>query len=211
MATINIGFCDIVPNRLAGDAKDSTLIAQAQRGNLRAFDELVRRYDKAVLRLAMRLTRSEHEAQDIYQEAFFKAYRNLSKFRGESSFYSWIYRIVSNLCLDRLRRQRRRQQEEHVLFDVDGQQFDFLEHLADPNPERNPERAIMQKELQRHIQYALRRLTARERMVFELKHYEGLRLRAVGEILNTTEETAKNTLFRATHKLRGYLQHMRAL
>ena len=76
---------------------DTELIREAQRGNRAAFEDLVRQYDSAVLRLAYHLTRSEQDAQDIYQEAFLKAYRNINNFRFECSFYTWIYRIVTNL------------------------------------------------------------------------------------------------------------------
>ena len=88
-----------------GRIDDTLLVREAQRGNRAAFEELVRHYDQAVLRLAMHLTGSEHEAQDIYQEAFLKAYRNVGNFRFECSFYTWIYRIVTNLCLDHLRKR----------------------------------------------------------------------------------------------------------
>src|SRR5689334_17104770 len=77
---------------------DADLIREAQRGSRTAFEELVRQYDQAVLRLALHLTGSEAEAQDIYQEAFLKAYRHLGNFRFECSFYTWMYRIVTNLC-----------------------------------------------------------------------------------------------------------------
>ena len=113
------------------------LIREAQAGSRAAFDTLVRQYEQQVLRLALHLTGSEHDAEDIYQEAFLKAYRYLGNFRFECSFYTWIYRIVTNLCLDQLRR------------------------------------------------------------------------RVIGEMLNTTEETAKNTLFRATKKLRTQLAGLR--
>ena len=89
---------------------DTILVREAQRGDRAAFEDLVRRYDQAVLRLALRLTGSEHEAQDIYQEAFLKAYRNVGNFRFECSFYTWIYRIVTNLCLDHLRRKKVRKE-----------------------------------------------------------------------------------------------------
>ena len=87
---------------------DSALIRQAQQGNTAAFEELVRQYDRAVLRLAVHLTGSPEDGQDIYQEAFLRAYINLARFRFECSFYTWIYRIVTNLCLDHLRKKRSR-------------------------------------------------------------------------------------------------------
>src|SRR5512135_399474 len=95
-------------------ADDTLLIREAQRGNRAAFEELVRQYDQAVLRLALNLTRSEQDAQDIFQEAFLKAYRNLGSFRFECSFYTWVYRIVTNLCLDHLRKKQVRKEEAPV-------------------------------------------------------------------------------------------------
>ena len=188
---------------------DNVLIREAQRGNRAAFEELVRQYDHAVLRLALRLTASEQDAQDIYQEAFLKAYRTLVSFRFECSFYTWIYRIVTNLCLDHLRKKNVRKEEAGVTTMQDGSELNLLDQVADDRSHSNPERDLMRRELGRKIGLALNRLTARERMVFELKHYQGLKLRTIGEMLNTTEETAKNTLFRATQKLRGALGEMR--
>jgi RNA polymerase sigma-70 factor (ECF subfamily) len=188
---------------------DNTLIREAQRGNRVAFEELVRQYDHAVLRLALRLTGSEPDAQDIYQEAFLKAYRNLGSFRFECSFYTWIYRIVTNLCLDHLRKRHVRKEDTAVTVNHEGVEYNLLDHVADDRSGFNPERDLMRRELGRKIGLALNRLTPRERMVFELKHYQGLKLRTIGEMLSTTEETAKNTLFRATQKLRGALSEMR--
>jgi RNA polymerase sigma-70 factor (ECF subfamily) len=155
------------------------------------------------------MTGSEADAQDIYQDAFLKAYKNLSNFRFECSFYTWIYRIVSNLCLDHLRKKQVRKEDAPVATTSEGEEFDVLDNTADARPGANPERDLMRRELGAHIARSLEKLTPRERMVFELKHYHGLKLKTVGEILNTTEETAKNTLFRATQKLRASLQAMR--
>ena len=157
----------------------------------------------------MHLTGSDTEAQDIYQEAFLKAYKNVGSFRFECSFYTWIYRIVTNLCLDHLRKKQVRKEDAPVATDAEGEQYDVLERVPDGRAAANPERDLMRRELGTRITSALDRLTPRERMVFELKHYHGLKLRTVGEILHTTEETAKNTLFRATQKLRGALADMR--
>ena len=188
---------------------DSELIREAQRGSRAAFEELVRQYDQSVLRLALHLTGSEHEAQDIYQEAFLKAYRHIGNFRFECSFYTWMYRIVTNLCLDQLRKKKTRREDSPVMVDESGEEYDLLDNVADKRATANPERDLMRRELGGKIQHALDKLTPRERMVFELKHYQGLKLRTIGEMLNTTEETAKNTLFRATQKLRACLAEMR--
>jgi RNA polymerase sigma-70 factor, ECF subfamily len=188
---------------------DTMLIREAQRGNRAAFEELVRHYDHAVLRLALHLTGTEQDAQDVYQDAFLKAYKNIGSFRFECSFYTWIYRIVTNLCLDHLRKRNVRKEDAPVAKDSSGGEYDLLDQVPDVRAGANPERDLMRRQLGARISGALEKLTPRERMVFELKHYHGLKLRTVGEILKTTEETAKNTLFRATQKLRGALSDMR--
>lgn len=181
---------------------DATLIRSAQAGDRSAFEELVSRYDKNVLRLARGLVRSESDAWDIYQETFLKAYRSLASFRFECSFYTWIYRIATNAGLDYLRRQGARKEVAAVADDGDGEAVDWLPEVPDVAPVADPERMALNGEVKARIALALRRLTPRERMVFEMKHYQGMRLRTIGEILETTEETAKNALFRATQKLR---------
>ncbi len=193
----------------SGRVDDTNLIREAQKGNHRAFEELIRQYDQSVLRLALHLTGSPDDAQDIYQEAFLKAYKSVGNFRFECSFYTWLYRIVTNLCLDHLRKRQVRKEDSAVVSDSDGEEFSLLDQVSDNRAAHNPEHDLMRKELGRKIGKALTRLTVRERMVFELKHYQGLKLRTIGEMLNTTEETAKNTLFRATQKLRLALAEMR--
>ncbi len=119
---------------MAGQASridDTLLVREAQRGNRAAFEELVRSYDQAVLRLALHLTGSEHEAQDVYQEAFLKAYKSIGNFRFECSFYTWIYRIVTNLCLDHLRKRQVRKEDAPVATDAAGEQYDVLDQVPD--------------------------------------------------------------------------------
>jgi RNA polymerase sigma-70 factor (ECF subfamily) len=188
---------------------DSVLIREAQQGNTAAFEELVRQYDRAVLRLAIHLTGSLEDGQDIYQEAFLRAYINLARFRFECSFYTWIYRIVTNLCLDHLRKKNSRGRDVITTVSPDGEEEEVLDRMPDHRPSASPERSLVGHELRQYILRALEKLSARERMVFELKHYQGLRLRTVAGILNTTEGTIKNTLFRATHKLRTQLAEVR--
>src|SRR5580658_779306 len=190
-------------------ALEMDLIREAQVGSRSAFDALVRQYEHQVLRLALHLTGSEHDAEDIYQEAFLKAYRYIGNFRFECSFYTWIYRIVTNLCLDQLRRRKTRREDHAVVLDRAGDEIDLLASVSDDRSFSNPAKELDRKMLAEKIQDALGKLTPRERMVFELKHYQGLRLRTIGEMLNTTEETAKNTLFRATKKLRTQLAGLR--
>ncbi len=132
-----------------------------------------------------------------------------ANFRFECSFYTWIYRIVTNLCLDLMRRRKTRREDPAVVMDASGEELDLLGMVSDERASANPGRELERKELGAKIATALDKLTPRERMVFELKHYQGLRLRTIGEMLNTTEETAKNTLFRATKKLRASLAVVR--
>ena len=188
---------------------DTLLIREAQQGNTAAFEELVRQYDRAVLRLAVHLTGSQEDGQDIYQEVFLRAYVNLARFRFECSFYTWIYRIVTNLCLDHLRKKNSRGLDVTTTVSPDGQEGEVLNRMPDHRPGASPERSLVGRELRRCILRALGRLSPRERMIFELKHYHGLRLRTVAGILNTTEGTIKNTLYRATQKLRTQLAEVR--
>src|SRR5271169_4659834 len=105
-----------------------SLIRAAQGGDAEAFEQLVRSYDQSVLRLAMNLLRSPEDARDVYQEAFLRVYRNLHAFRFDCSFSTWLYRIVSNLCLDQLRKRKVRKEEPASLATSEGQldRFEFV-------------------------------------------------------------------------------------
>jgi RNA polymerase sigma-70 factor (ECF subfamily) len=184
---------------------EAGLIRAAQRGDEDAFERLVRSYDQSVLRLASNLLRSPDEARDVYQEAFLRVYRNLGQFRFDCSFHTWLYRIVTNICLDRLRRRKVRKEESTVIETPEGL-VDRAVQAEEKGPASDPERQTLNRELSSRIADALSELTPRERTVFELRHYEGLRLRAIGEVIGTTEEAAKNCLFRATQKMRASLE-----
>ena len=188
------------------------LVAEAQAGNRAAFEELVRRHDRDVLRLALNLMKRPEDARDVYQEAFLKVYRNLHRFRFECSFYTWLYRIVTNVCLDHLRRRQARPEDqapENNSGHHDEGIADFFERQREHRPTLDPERRFLGREIQERIAMAMERLSPRERVVFEMKHYQGLKLRAIGDALGTTEETVKNSLFRATRKLRASLDGLR--
>ena len=181
-----------------GYIQDGSLVREAQGGSQAAFEQLVHTYDQAVLRLALRLTGSASDAQDIHQEAFLKVYKKLDGFRFECSFGTWIYRIVTNVCLDHLRRNRARKKNNVIEVTDD----ELLNQVSDDRPGNNPEQQLLGRELGAHISKALQRLTPRERMVFDLRHFEGLKLQSVSEILNASEGSIKMTFFRATRKLR---------
>ncbi len=183
---------------------EASLIRAAQAGDQPAFEQLVRMYDQNVLRLAMNLLRSPEDAQDVYQEAFLRVFKNLHAFRFDCSFHTWLYRIVTNLCLDHLRKRKVRREEPTVLTTTEGP-LDRMDSVAEERADGNPQRTLLSGELKSRIRDTLAELTPRERMVFELRHYQGLRLRSIGEMLGTTEEAAKNCLFRATQKMRAAL------
>jgi RNA polymerase sigma-70 factor, ECF subfamily len=190
------------PSRVS-EVDELTLIRRAQEGDRSAFDALVRLYDQNVLRLALQVVGSPEEARDSYQEAFLKVYRSLRHFRLEARFSTWLYRVVMNVCLDHLRRQNTR--KEVAVPPANDGEPEYFQTVPDDRPTLNPERATHSKEIARRIQVALNRLNPRERMVFELKHYQGLKLRVIGEMCKTSEQTVKNCLFRATQKLRTEL------
>ena len=180
---------------------ETALIRAAQQGDQDAFEQLVRSYDRPVLRLAMNLLRSPEDARDVYQEAFLRVYRNLGSFRLDSSFQTWLYRIVTNLCLDHLRRRKVRREEPVVAQTQDGT-VDYMQNVREERADVDPQRRLLSKELGMRIRQVLGSLTPRERTVFELRHYQGLRLKDIGETLGTSEEAAKNCLFRVTQKMR---------
>jgi RNA polymerase sigma-70 factor (ECF subfamily) len=182
-------------------ADENELIRAAQAGDRAAFEALVRLYDQSVLRLAMNMLRSPEDARDVYQETFLRVYRNLDSFRFDCSFHTWLYRIATNLCLDQLRKRKVRREEPTVLTAGEST-LDRMDSVQEERVEGDPQRNLESGQIRKRVKETLAQLTPRERMVFELRHYEGLRLKRIGEVLGTTEEAAKNCLFRATQKMR---------
>jgi RNA polymerase sigma-70 factor, ECF subfamily len=185
-------------------ADESDLIRAAQKGDERAFEQLVRLYDQNVLRLALNLLRSPEDANDIYQETFLRVYKSLHTFRFDCSFHTWLYRITTNLCLDALRKRKVRREEDSMIETSDGV-INRMDAVEEERADGDPQRHLMSRQLRGRIQEVLASMTPRERTVFEMRHYQGLRLRAIGEVLGTSEEAAKNCLFRATQKMRAAL------
>lgn len=194
-------------------ADDRTLIERAQAGDRSAFELLVQRYDRQVLHLALNVLGGAEDARDVYQEAFLKIYRNLHSFRFECAFYTWVYRIVTNICLDHLRRRRSHPEEQPPVLRSasfgERHDADFFDRQQGTGAHSDPEREVLGHEIGRKLEAALLDLSPRERMVFEMRHFQGMKLRDIGEALGTTEETAKNSLFRATRKLRTLLEGLR--
>ena len=189
---------------------EKELLRRVATGEEEAFRVLFDTYSGRLHSFVLRLTGSEHDAQDVCQEAFLGAYQNLGSFRFECSFYTWLYRIVINRCLDHLR--RRRNPHETVVgsrVGRDRSEGEVLGRLPDRRSASNPETKLAAREIRMRITRALENLTPCERAVFELKHYQDLKLRAVAVILKTSEGNARHALFRARQKLRTALAEVR--
>lgn len=136
-------------------------------------------------------------------------YNTGARIQVECSFYTWIYRIVTNRCLDYLRRHRNHYEIETLRGGFDGRDKDGVSQVADGRHASDPERGLVTRELRACIRRALEELSPCERRVFDLRHYHGLKLRSVAAFLNTSEGNARHALFRATQKLRSALADAR--
>src|SRR5256884_2668118 len=144
---------------------ERALVSEAQAGSRTAFEELVRRYDRDVLRLALNLMKRPEDARDVYQEAFLKVYRNLHRFRFECSFYTWLYRIVTNVCLDHLRRRQARPEDQAPELNSGLHEegiTDFFERQREHRPTLDPERRLFGREIKARIEIG--RASCRERV-----------------------------------------------
>src|SRR5579864_3344868 len=135
-----------------------SLIRAAQRGDQDAFERLVRTYDQSVLRLAMNLLRSPEEARDVYQEAFLRVYRNLDSFRFDCSFHTWLYRIVTNICLDHMRKRKVRKEEPTIVATAEGP-LDRMDAVPEERVDGDPQRYLFSGELRKRVKEVLAELT----------------------------------------------------
>ena len=181
--------------------EELALVRRVQGGELDAFEELVRAHEKTVYNLALRMTGNPQDAEDMAQEAFLKAYRSLPEFRGESKFSVWLYRIVSNVCLDHLRKQSRRPSSSLTMEDDDGeeQQFDV------PDESASPEKLLEQKLTREAVQRGLNQLPDEQRQILLLRELRGLSYEEVGEALGLEAGTVKSRIFRARKRLCAFL------
>lgn len=183
---------------------DQELVRRAREGDLAAFRTIVDQNKLAVFRLAYDLTGNRHDAEDISQEVFVKAYRSLDRFRGEAKLSSWLYRITVNASHDH------RSRKTWSTMRPDGQLEESDETpMFHGHPGDNPEAAAEGNVIQGHIEAALERLTPRERTIFTLRHYQDLSLREIAGILKISEGTVKSMLFRALKRLQKELQFYR--
>jgi len=185
---------------LAEKSSDDQLVGLARKGDDRAFEELVERYKQKAYRIAFDFTRDRDEAKDLSQEAFLRAFTHLRNFDGRSSFYTWFYRILVNICLD-YRRRKQRASTEELNEQIENQAEPS--QLA-PTPVAPDEHASARQFSQR-VGMALAELPPKQRTAFILKNHQGLSIREIAEMMQTAEGTVKVHLHRAVMALRERL------
>ena len=177
------------------------MIRRVQHGDVDAFGLLVTAYEKNVFNVALQMLGNREDAQDIAQEAFLKAYNSLSSFRGDSQFSSWLYRIVSNLCLDFKRRQSRRPSSSLTVEDDDGENVQL--DIADES--QSPETLLERKLTREAVRRGLAELPDEQRQILLLREIQGLSYEEIGEAMGLEAGTVKSRIFRARKKLCAYL------
>jgi RNA polymerase sigma-70 factor (ECF subfamily) len=183
---------------------DNELIIHAKDGNDAAFEELIYRYDRSVLAIALKFVHDSDEAKDIYQEVFIRVYRGLKKFEMKSEFSTWLFRIATNVCLThkgRSKKHLRQSIDEHIASEDDEvQKYELADDGMDPGE------IIINLDMRDIIRSAVDSLSSKQRMTFILKHYEGYKIREIAEMLNCKEGTVKKYLFDAVRNLRKKLK-----
>ncbi len=179
---------------------DAAEVAQARAGDEEAFRRLVERHSRAVFRLAFRMTGNEHDAEDVVQEAFLKAYRRLGQFDYRAQFGSWLHRIVANCAYDLLR-SRARRDEQPLGDDAEGAGPAAVLPAADPGPDR----LVFSVEIGNRVTAAMARLSTMERSAFVLRHHEGMTIEEIGVTLGLDASATKQSIFRAVRKMREAL------
>lgn len=179
---------------------DEELVALAQKGDRRAFEDLVDRHKQKAYHIAFDFTRDREEAKDLSQDAFLKAFVNLKNFDGRSGFYTWFYRILVNVCLDYKRRQKRAPADE-----FDETVVSQMEPSHEPAKPRSPEQYVLVGQISKKVDIALAALPAKQKAAFILKNHQGLSIREIATIMETAEGTVKVHLHRAVTALRQSL------
>jgi RNA polymerase sigma-70 factor (ECF subfamily) len=188
--------------------EDKELVMRAQRGDMAAFEELIYRYDRRILGMALKFTNDMDQAQDLYQEIFLRIHNGLDRFKLKSQFSTWLYRVATNACLTFVSDQRKKRE-----VSIDGGSDSF-----NPSLESSPrvpaalvsdstsDRLAESGEIGDFIQQALGRLSPQQRLVFVLRHYDGHKLKDIASILRCAEGTVKKHLFTATLRMREELK-----
>ena len=169
---------------------DRKLVERFKKGEQQAFNELVRKYQQQIYQVAHRLLKSHQEAEDLSQEVFIKVYHRIRDFRGESSFFTWIYRIAVNLSLNALRKRKIRQtlSMENVGFSI-------------ASKEPGADQQMIKEEIMHKVAQAIDRLPHKQKMVFTLRYHQGLPHAEIARILNRDEGTVRANYHQAIRKL----------
>jgi len=185
---------------------DAIAVERTLAGDRDAYRVLVERHSRNVYRLAYRMTGNGHDAEEVVQEAFLRAYQKLKQFAGQANFGTWVYRIAANYAIDRIRQRgsedSRREMQTRV--SEDGLQVDPVAVAPDPAP--SPERLAQSAQLGAKMQEALATLTPAERTAIVMRHWEGCAIEEIAAVLKSSNNATKNTVFRAVAKLRKALE-----
>jgi RNA polymerase sigma-70 factor (ECF subfamily) len=179
---------------------DAAALARAKAGDKDGFRLLVERHSRSVFRLAYRLTGNEQDAEDVVQETFLRAYKQLQHFESRASFGTWLYRIAANYSLDLIRSRKRHQTEQPA---GDGESDPMLSIAA---PEPGPDRVAYGAQVEKRVAAALAALSEQERTAFVLRHFEGFSIEEISGTLGVGASAAKHSVFRAVQKLRKALE-----
>lgn len=179
------------------DGSDQAVVARVRAGESDAFRLLVDRHARAIFRLACRMVGDEHDADDVVQETFFRAYRQIGRFESRANFGTWLYRIAVNCSLDLLRQRPRREREQPEAAE---------QALAEADGGASPERLTFSAEVQARVDAALQHLSDAERAAFVLRHFEGQSIEEIGRALGLRTSATKHTVFRAVQKMRRALE-----
>jgi RNA polymerase sigma-70 factor, ECF subfamily len=184
------------------ETTDATFVARARTGDPDAFRVLVERHSRALFRLAFRMTGNQQDAEDVVQESFLRAYKQLGKFDERATFGTWLYRIAANCSLDLVRSRKRR--SEHVAPAGEEGAEEIVLQLPTHDP--TPERMALSGEVRERVLEAMQELSANERTAFVLRHFEGMCIEEVSRVLECQPGAAKHSVFRAVQKLRRSLE-----
>ena len=182
--------------------EEARLVREIRAGDGDAFETLVREHQTRVYNLALRMTGSEEDAQDIAQETFLKAWRTMGKYRGECSLGSWLYRIASNLSIDLLRKNKRQQREKIVSLEDNGEDGRTLEL---PDLREEPQTILEREETRRAVWACLEKLPEEQRLILVLRDVNGLSYEEIGASMGLEMGTVKSRIFRAREKLANLL------
>ena len=177
------------------------LIERVRSGERDAFEPLVLEHQKKIYNLTLRMTGNSEDAYDLSQEAFLKAFRSLGDFRGDSSFGSWLYRLASNLCIDFLRKEKKRNTLSTEYLDDDGD----ARSLEVPDTRFEPQTRLEHEALREAIERGLSALSPEHRHILIMREISGMSYEEIGKVLELEEGTVKSRIFRARSRLAKYL------